>query len=117
MHRPNPLRWIGYAYGASLPARNREWVLYDVTTRTWWLRHLLRNAVQLAPLLVLLYAVVPGPPWVRLMGTLAGALIGVFYSAAYMTEASETRVIKAGYPAGAAAATRAARREKEREGR
>ena len=113
MHRPDPFHWLAYAFGARLPARNREWVLYDVTTRTWWLRHLLRATVQLVPLLVILYVVVPGPSWVRLMGAGAGALIGYFYSVAYMHEASETRVTKAGYPVGAAAATREARRAED----
>ncbi len=110
MRRPDPFHWIAYAFGAGLPARNREWVLHDVTAPTWWLRHLGRATVQLLPLLVVLYLVVPGPPWVRLMGALAGALIGYFYSVAYMNESAETRVRKAGYPVGTAAATREARR-------
>ena len=105
MRRPDPLHWIAYAFGAGLPARNNEWVLYDVTAPTWWLRHLGRATVQLLPLLVILYLVVPGPPWVRLMGSLAGALIGYFYSVAYMNESAETRVGKAGYPVGTAAAS------------
>lgn len=109
MRRPDPFHWIAYAFGAGLPARNSEWVLHDVTAPTWWLRHLGRATVQLLPLLVILYLVVPGPPWVRLMGSLAGALIGYFYSVAYMHESAETRVRKAGYPVGTAAATRGAR--------
>jgi Family of unknown function (DUF5313) len=52
--RPSPFRWLLYAVGRGLPPRNREWVLYDVTTRTWVLRHLLRATVQLAPVAVLL---------------------------------------------------------------
>ena len=39
---------------------------------------------------------------------LAGLLLGFFYSAAYMYETAEHRVIKAGYPRGTAATTRAA---------
>lgn len=106
MRRPDPFHWIAYAFGARLPERNREWVLRDVTAPTWWLRHLARATVQLLPVLVILYVVVPGPPWVRLMGALAGAMIGYFYSVAYMHESAETRVAKAGYPVGTAAATR-----------
>lgn len=113
MKRPDPFRWLAYAYGAKLPARYREWVLHDVTCRTWWLRHLARTVVQLAPLLALLYLVVPGPPWVRLGAITAGALIGLFYGTVYVVEASETRVMKAGYPVGAAAATREARRAEQ----
>ena len=33
IHRPNPLRWIAYAYGARLPERNRSWVYNDLTGR------------------------------------------------------------------------------------
>lgn len=106
MRRPDPFHWIAYAFGARLPERNREWVLRDVTAPTWWLRHLARATVQLLPVLVILYLVVPGPPWVRLMGALAGAMIGYFYSVAYMHESAETRVAKAGYPVGTASATR-----------
>lgn len=106
MRRPDPFHWIAYAFGTGLPARNNTWVLHDVTAPSWWVRHLARATVQLLPLLVLLYLVVPGPPWVRLMGSLAGALIGYFYSVAYMHESAETRVRKAGYPVGTAAATR-----------
>lgn len=113
MTRPDPFRWLAYAYGAGLAPRYREWVLHDVTCRTWWLRHLARTVVQLLPLLVLLYLVVPGPPWVRLGAITAGALIGLFYGTVYMVEAAETRVMKAGYPVGAAAATREARRSEQ----
>ncbi|MFP5070426.1 DUF5313 family protein [Pseudonocardia nantongensis] len=113
MTRPDPFRWLAYAYGAGLSARYREWVLHDVTCRTWWLRHLVRTVVQLVPLLVLLYLVVPGPPWVRAGAIVSGAFIGLFYGNVYMVEACETRVMKAGYPAGAAAATREARRAEQ----
>lgn len=113
MHRPNPFRWLTYAFGARLPERNKRWVLHDVTCRTWWLRHLARTTVQLVPLLALLYLVVPGPAWVRLGAIASGAAIGYFYSLVYVVEASETRVMKAGYPVGAAAATREARRAEQ----
>ncbi|ALE72885.1 hypothetical protein Ae168Ps1_1421 [Pseudonocardia sp. Ae168_Ps1] len=113
MRRPNPLRWLAYAFGARLPERHHRWVLHDVTCRTWVLRHLARTTVQLLPLLVVLYLVVPGPPWVRLGAIVSGALIGYFYSAVYTVEACETRVMKAGYPVGAAAATREARRSEQ----
>ena len=51
--------------GGRLPAEHRTWVLHDTTTRTWWLRHLLRALIQLAiplaavlPIVTLLLAVV-----------------------------------------------------------
>lgn len=41
IQRPGPLWWIWYAFGGKLPDRYRDWVLHDVTCRTWWLRHVL----------------------------------------------------------------------------
>lgn len=98
-----------YAWGAGLPARHREWVLSDVTTRTWVLRHFARATVQLAPFAVLLYVFIPGEPWVRAMAVLGGLLIGYFYSFAYVAESAEHRAVKAGYPRGTAAGLRAER--------
>jgi hypothetical protein len=106
VRRPGLLRWLAYSYGAALPPRYREWVLRDVTTRTWRLRHFLRAVVQLLPLLLVIYLLLPGPVWVRGSAVLGGALIGLFYSAAYMYESAEHRAMKAGYPRGAAARTR-----------
>ncbi|MFP5022391.1 DUF5313 family protein [Pseudonocardia phyllosphaerae] len=104
--RPNPLRWLLYVYGAALPARHRTWVLHDVTTRTWQLRHVIRAGVQLLPIGIVLFLVIPGPVHVKTMSVLAGAILGFFYSCAYMYESAEHRVAKAGYPVGYAARTR-----------
>lgn len=112
--RPNPVRWVLYAFGAGLPARHRTWVLHDVTARTWQLRHFARTTVQLLPIGVLLYVFIPGPPYVRALAVLAGALLGYFYSVAYMQESAEHRVMKAGYPVGHAAAVREAAVQDER---
>ncbi len=120
VRRPNPARWLLYAYGAGLPAVHREWVLHDVTTRTWQLRHVARTTVQLAPFAIALYLLIPGAPLVRAAAVLAGLLLGYFYSTAYMYETAEHRVLKAGYPRGTAAATRAAEHadeDREREKR
>ncbi|SHL32457.1 hypothetical protein SAMN05443637_12499 [Pseudonocardia thermophila] len=106
MVRPGPVRWLFYAYGGRLPARYREWVLHDVTTRTWRLRHFVRTTVQLAPIAVLLYVFVPGEPWMRALAVLGGLLIGYFYSFAYMEFSTEHRAVKAGYPRGTATKAR-----------
>nr|WP_255426442.1 DUF5313 family protein [Pseudonocardia sp. C8] len=101
------MRWLLYVFGAGLPARHRTWVLHDVTAPTWRLRHLVRVTVQLAPIGVALYLLIPGPAHVKALSVLAGALLGYFYSLAYMQESAEHRVAKAGYPVGSAAAVRA----------
>jgi hypothetical protein len=104
--RPAPHRWIWYALGGSLPARHRGWVLHDTTTRTWWLRHALRMLVQLALPIALLLAFLPASWGLRLACAGGGLALALFYSVAYMPEAVENRVVKAGYPVGTATQVR-----------
>lgn len=103
-NRPGPLQWIWYAYGGKLPDRCADWVLHDVTCRTWALRHFARSLVQLAPfcLLVLL----PGPLSIRISAVALGLLVGLFYSGCYIGETAEHRAIKHGHPPGTARETR-----------
>ena len=104
--RPGVLRWLWYAMGGGLPARYSPWVLHDTSTRTWALRHALRSMVQLAIPIALVLIFVPGPFWIRSMAALGGILLGLFFSLGYMTETTENRVKRAGYPAGSAQAAR-----------
>ncbi len=113
--RPGPVRWVLYAFGRGLPPEYREWVLHDVTARTWVLRHLLRTTVQLLPVAVLLYVLIPGPGWVRACAVLGGLILGYFYSAAFLYETTEHRAVKAGYPRGTAASMRGMGNAAERE--
>jgi hypothetical protein len=100
--RPAPHRWVWYAFGGGLPARHRGWVLHDTTTRTWWLRHIVRMLVQLAIPIALLMAFLPAGWGLRAACAGGGLALALFYSAAYMPEAVENRVVKAGYPVGTA---------------
>jgi len=102
VERPGPVRWLWYAVGGRLPARYREWVLHDLTGRTWGLRHFARALVQVAPFVVALLLLVPGPLTVRVAAVTAGLLLGLLYSGAYMYEIVEHRVAQAGYPVGTA---------------
>jgi hypothetical protein len=104
--RPAPHRWIWYAFGGRLPERNRGWVLHDTTTGTWWLRHLSRMLVQLAVPIALIVVLLPAPLPLRLACALGGVILALIFSAAYMGETTENRVVKAGYPAGTATAAR-----------
>ena len=110
VRRPGALQWLWYAFGGRLPGRCREWVLHDLTCRTWPLRHLVRLLVQLAPVAAVLIAVVPGPLWVRVMGAVGGSVVGLLYSYVFLYEATERRAAKAGYPAGTLRAAREERR-------
>lgn len=104
--RPNPLQWLWYAFGGRLPDRYREWVRHDVTCRTWWLRHLARSLAQLAPFAVILLVVL-GSGWITWVAVVAGVLLGLIYSVAYIEETAEHRLVKHGYPAGTGRAIRA----------
>jgi len=100
--RPAPHRWLWYAFGGRLPERHRGWVLHDTTTRTWWLRHVARMLVQLAVPIALIMAFLPASWGLRAACAGGGLALALFYSVAYMPEATENRVMKAGYPAGTA---------------
>jgi hypothetical protein len=104
--RPAPHRWLWYALGGGLPRRNSRWVLHDTTTRTWWLRHIIRTLVQLAIPIALVMIFLPAGFTLRAAAAGGGLALALFYSLAYMPETTENRVVKAGYPAGTATAAR-----------
>lgn len=106
VRRPDPLRWLWYAFGGRLPSGNRAWVLRDLTCRSWAVRHTARALVQVSPVAFALFLLIPGSPGVRLAGVIAGLLLGLLYSCAYMCEIAEHRVAQAGYPVGTAHAVR-----------
>ncbi len=111
--RPNPLQWIWYAFGGGLPPDLWPWVLHDTTVPTWWLRHLVRAAVQVLPV-VAACLVVPVPLGYRVSAAGGGLVLALMFSMAFMTETTEHRVAKAGFPAGTAARTRDERAEQAR---
>jgi len=100
VHRPDPLRWLWYSLGGGLPPEYREWVLHDVTCRTWSLRQALRSLLVVAPLVVAVLIFVPGPFWIRGISALGGIIMGLIYSLGYLIETTEHRLVKAGYPVG-----------------
>jgi Family of unknown function (DUF5313) len=106
VRRPGPLRWLWYAVGGSLPARNSRWVFQDTTAPNWAWRHMARAVVQMLIPIALVLLFVPGPFWIRGMAALGGLLIGLLFSAAYMTETTENRLVRAGYPSGTGQAAR-----------
>lgn len=102
MERPDPLRWLWYAMGGRLPLRYSQWVLRDVTARWWRLRALFRSLVQILPVVVVIYLVLPTEPWVRVMACLGGVFVGMIYALAYLDESTESRALKAGFLRGTA---------------
>jgi hypothetical protein len=112
--RPGPVRWLLYAFGRALPAENREWVLHDLTTRTWPLRQLIRSVVQVLPFALALAVVLPGELWVRVLAVAGGAMVGMIYAVAYLYETTEHRALKAGYARGTLQRVRDAAHAEER---
>jgi hypothetical protein len=115
--RPDPLRWVGYAFGAGLPRRNREWVLHDLTARTWFARQVVRAVVQVAPIALLLWVLLDpvlgfSTP-ISLTAVGMGVVIGLFYGTAFAWGSTEHRAVKAGYPEGTVEKVRDQRRRRE----
>ena len=108
--RPNPVLWLYYQYGGTLPARYRDWVLHDGTCRTWWLRVVLRGLVQLAPVMAVLVFILRGllgGPWPLVGGSiLLGVLVYLRFTLTVSVESTDSRLVRHGYPAGYAAHVR-----------
>jgi fatty acid desaturase len=99
--RPDPVRWIWYAFGGTLGTRYREWVLRDLTGRTRWERQIVRAVVQVVPLAVALLLAL-GSGWIAWVGVGCGLVLALIYSTAYFDPAVEHRLAKHGYPSGTA---------------
>ena len=93
--RPGIGRWLGYAFGARLPLRYGDWVLHDLTARTWFLRHLARTAVQASPALLL--ALLPGPGWLRAALPLFVLVSSLFMAALFSPMIREKRLYQHGF--------------------
>lgn len=108
--RPNPVLWLYYQYGGTLPARYREWVLHDATSRVWLLRAVLRGLVQLAPIMAVLVIVlrgVFGGPWPLVLGSiLLGLLVHLRFTLTIAADSVDARLARYGYPAGHATTVR-----------
>lgn len=100
MRPPGPLRWLWYSLGGGLPPEYRDWVLHDVTCRSWALRQALRSLMVVAPLAAAVLIFVPGPFWIRGVSALGGITMGLIYALGYLVETTEHRLVKAGFPVG-----------------
>jgi hypothetical protein len=89
---------LWYALGGRLPSSYREWVLYDLTSRSWVLRHLARALVQHSVWLLLLF--LPIPLDLRVWMLIAAVSVGLVFSLSFMEDASERRLIRHGFPVG-----------------
>lgn len=105
MERPNVFQWLWFAFGGRLPARYREWVLQDATSRVWLLRFGARSMVRMTPLvlgaLIVLW-LVDAQPGLAVASVLLGLIVGVYYSMSYALERTDQQLATYGYPHGTA---------------
>jgi hypothetical protein len=95
--RPNPVQWLWYVFWGPLPDRYRIWVLYDATCSTWIVRHMIRILTIAVLPIAAVILFLPGPIHVRVL-TAAVAGAGAFlFTAVWVNEATEYRLIRAGW--------------------
>lgn len=99
MKRPDPVRWLWYAYGGTLAPRYRDWVLHDLTCRTRWLRQLARTTAVLVPFVVV-GLLLAGTGWIVWTAALGGLGLAMVYALSYIDQYAENRLTKHGFPPG-----------------
>lgn len=104
--RPNPALWVWYAFGGRLPDRHREWVLHDLTARTWLWRFAARSLLRLLPLVLtaaaVLWFVLDAPVGLAIGSIAIGLIVGFYFSLSYAVENAENRAAQHGYEMGTA---------------
>jgi hypothetical protein len=95
--RPNPLQWLRYAFGGSLPERLHDWVRHDLTDADWRWRGLFRVCVQIAAPVIAVFFL-PGPLNIRVMTAALIVLGALFVGAAYGDELRDRRLRQHGLP-------------------
>jgi hypothetical protein len=115
--RPGPGRWLWYAVSGRLAWRYRDWVLYDLTTPTWPLRHLARLLVPLVPVAAVLVAALPGPLSLRITAVVCGSVVGLAYTFVFLDDSTDRRAAKFGYPSGTTGLVRRQRAHERRSSR
>lgn len=113
MKHPNPIQWLGYACGATLPDSLQEWVRNDLTGKWAGPRHLVRGLVPMLPVFGL-FLLFPGELWLRAAMILLALLLAMFYILAYMPMNRAHRLTKHGLPADLENPARMSRRAAER---
>jgi Family of unknown function (DUF5313) len=98
--RPDPFRWLWYAFWGPLPERQRTWVLYDATCSTWVLRHVGRLLVIAALPIAAVVLFLPGAVHVRVLTAVVAGLGGFLFAAVWVNEATDQRLVRAGWRAG-----------------
>lgn len=93
--RPGPLRWVYYAYGGRLGPRYAQWVLRDLTSKTWFVRHLVRVLAQWAPSLLLL--LLPWPLSFTVLLPLMMLFCAMYMAVSFAWEIRDARLYRHGF--------------------
>jgi uncharacterized protein DUF5313 len=104
--RPDPARWLWYAYGGRLPDRYREWVLRDVTVPTWRWRYAGQILARAVPFVVagfLALILLPGvSAWLAVTAMGFALLFTFYFTLTSSDEFRKVRLVQHGFPASAA---------------
>jgi hypothetical protein len=95
--RPNPLLWLWYALWRPLPERYKLWVLYDATCSTWVLRYLARIVLLAIPPCVAIAVFLPAPGQISVATAIVGGTLSVLFTAVWVNEGTEYRLLQAGW--------------------
>jgi hypothetical protein len=98
--RPNPALWIWFALWGPLPEKYRTWVLYDATAPTWILRYIIRVVVVAALPVAAIAIWLPAPAGVRGLTAFVTGACAVLFTAMWVNEGTEHRIVQAGWPWG-----------------
>lgn len=109
--RPNPARWLWYAYWGPLPERHAVWVLYDSTCSTWIYRHLARILAAVVAPVAAIAIFLPASGEVRALTAVLAGGCAVLFTSTWINESTEHRLIQAGYDWRVGSALRAKRSE------
>lgn len=107
--RPDPFRWLWYAFGGTLPERHREWVLHDLTAHSWLWRFGARALLRLLPLTLtagIVLWLVGAPTGLAIASVFIGLLVGFYFSLSYAVESAEKRAEQHGFAVGTAVRVR-----------
>jgi hypothetical protein len=108
--RPDLRKVLWYSIGGSLPPQYNTWVLHDVTSRTWVLRHFARVFAIIVPIAAAFFLLLV-PKYGAPMAYAGICLVGTLFIAGLTTILIDTdrRAVRAGYSTDYAGAVRSRR--------
>jgi hypothetical protein len=80
-----------FAFGFRLRPEHRDWVRHELTDAGWRVRVILRHLIVMIPVCAAL-ALLPGPPWLKIMVPALALAGSVFTVAAYADDIRVARL-------------------------